>query len=173
MTHPLRKTSYPWIPSILITWIRLHFPVQSPSLKSKSLTQFRVTGVFPGAQVSRVGASEGENTLMLLAPESSVRLGLQGHAFPSSISPWRVSWVSGSLSLWPDRTRRCLVVQMVKNSPAVQETWIWSWVGKIHWRRAWQPTPVFLPGESHGQRSLAGYSLWDHKELGMTEWLST
>ena len=32
------------------------------------------------------------------------------------------------------------------------------WVGKIPWRRAWQPTPVFLPGESHGQRSLVGYS---------------
>ena len=32
------------------------------------------------------------------------------------------------------------------------------WVGKISWRRAWQPTPVFLPGEAHGQRSLAGYS---------------
>ena len=32
------------------------------------------------------------------------------------------------------------------------------WVGKISWRRAWQPTPIFLPGESHGQRSLAGYS---------------
>ena len=32
------------------------------------------------------------------------------------------------------------------------------WVGKIPWRRAWQPTPVFLPGESHGHRSLAGYS---------------
>ena len=32
------------------------------------------------------------------------------------------------------------------------------WVGKIPWRRAWQPTPVFLPGGSHGQRSLAGYS---------------
>ena len=31
------------------------------------------------------------------------------------------------------------------------------WVRKIPWRRAWQPTPVFLPGESHGQRSLAGY----------------
>ena len=31
------------------------------------------------------------------------------------------------------------------------------WVGKIHWRRKWQPTPVFLPGESHGQRSLTGY----------------
>ena len=34
------------------------------------------------------------------------------------------------------------------------------WVRKIPWRRAWQPTPVFLPGESHGQRSLAGYSPW-------------
>ena len=38
------------------------------------------------------------------------------------------------------------------------------WVGKIPWRRKWQPTPVFLPGESHGQRSLAGYSPWDHKK---------
>ena len=38
-----------------------------------------------------------------------------------------------------------------------------SWVEKIPWRRKWQPTPVFLPGESHGQRSLTGYSLWGHK----------
>ena len=44
-----------------------------------------------------------------------------------------------------------------------------TWVGKIPWRRAWQPTPVFLPGESHGQRSLVGYSPWSHKELDMTE----
>ena len=36
-------------------------------------------------------------------------------------------------------------------------------------RRAWQPTPVFLPGESHGQKSLAGYSPWSHKELDTTE----
>ena len=46
------------------------------------------------------------------------------------------------------------------------------WVGKISWRRAWQPTPVFLPGKSHGQRYLAGYSLWDHIELDMTELLT-
>ena len=43
------------------------------------------------------------------------------------------------------------------------------WVGKIFWRRAWQPTPVFLPGESHGQRSLTGYSPWGHKESETTE----
>ena len=38
------------------------------------------------------------------------------------------------------------------------------WVGKIPWRRAWQPTVVFLPGESHGQRSLAGYSPRGYEE---------
>ena len=42
------------------------------------------------------------------------------------------------------------------------------WVGKIPWRRKWQSTPVFLPGESHGQRSLAGYSSWDPKESNTT-----
>ena len=40
------------------------------------------------------------------------------------------------------------------------------------WRRKRQPTPVFLPGESHRQRSLAGYSPWGHKVLDMTEWLT-
>jgi len=43
------------------------------------------------------------------------------------------------------------------------------WVGKIPWRRAWQPTPVFLPGEFHGQRSLVGYSLKGCKEVDTTE----
>ena len=47
--------------------------------------------------------------------------------------------------------------------------WFDLWVGKIPWRRAWQPTPVFLPGELHGQRSLAGYSPQDCKESDMTE----
>ena len=47
------------------------------------------------------------------------------------------------------------------------------WVRKIPWRRKWQPTPVFLPGESHGQRILAGYSPWGQKESDTTEQLST
>ena len=47
------------------------------------------------------------------------------------------------------------------------------WVGKVPWRREWQPTPVFLPRESHGQRSLAGYySPWGCKELDTTEQLT-
>ena len=43
------------------------------------------------------------------------------------------------------------------------------WVVKNPWRRVQQPTPVFSPGESHGQRSLVGYSSWDCKELDMIE----
>jgi len=46
------------------------------------------------------------------------------------------------------------------------------WVRKIPWRRAWQPTPVYLPGESHGQRSLAGYSKWGHEKSDTTKWLN-
>ena len=43
----------------------------------------------------------------------------------------------------------------------------------VAWRRKWQPTSVFLPGESQGQRSLVGYSPWGHKESDTTERLST
>ena len=43
------------------------------------------------------------------------------------------------------------------------------WVRKIPWRRKWQPTPLFLPGESHGRWNLAGYSPWGRKELDTTE----
>ena len=55
--------------------------------------------------------------------------------------------------------------------------WIWKWPKKLWlkakvWRRKWQSTPVFLPGESHGQRSLVGYCSWGHKEPDTTEWLS-
>ena len=46
------------------------------------------------------------------------------------------------------------------------------WVWKIPWRRKWQPTPVPLPGKSHGQRSLVGYSPWGRKESDTTERLS-
>ena len=46
-------------------------------------------------------------------------------------------------------------------------------VRKIPWRREWQPTPLFLPGQFHGQRSLVGYSAWGRKVLDMTEWLNT
>ena len=61
---------------------------------------------------------------------------------------------------------------MVKNPPKMQkpkETQFDSWVRKILWRRKWQPTPVFTPGKSHGQRSPVGYSPWGCKESDTIE----
>ena len=52
----------------------------------------------------------------------------------------------------------------------MKETWVWSLGLKDPWRRKWQPTPVFLPRKSHGQRSLMGYSQWCRKD---SAWLST
>ena len=59
-----------------------------------------------------------------------------------------------------------LVAQIVKNLPAMWETQVQSQ------RREWLPTPGFLPGEFHGQRSLVGYSPWGYQESDMTERLT-
>ena len=62
---------------------------------------------------------------------------------------------------------------MIKNLPAMQETRVWSLDREDPLEKGMaNRTPVFLPGKSHGQRSLAGYSPWGHKELDMTEWLT-
>ena len=62
---------------------------------------------------------------------------------------------------------------VIENTPAnTRDAGDWGfdpWVGKIPWRRAWQLTPIFLPGEFHGQRSLAGYSPSGCKESDTTE----
>ena len=84
---------------------------------------------------------------------------------PRSMIPWDVMWclskhlkLSGPSGKGP--TRQCRRHKRHGFNP---------WVGKIPWRRKWQPIPVFLPGESHGQRSMAGYSPWGRKELDTTE----
>ena len=60
------------------------------------------------------------------------------------------------------------MAQVEKNLPAVFD----PWVGKMSLRWKRQATPVLLPGEFHGQRSLVGYSKWDRKESDMTERLT-
>ena len=61
---------------------------------------------------------------------------------------------------------------VVKNLPAMQKTKVWS----LHWEnpcsKKWQPTPVFLPGKSQGQRSLAGHSSWSHRDLETRQYQS-
>ena len=65
------------------------------------------------------------------------------------------------------------MAQLVKNLSAQfrrhKRCGLDPWVRTIPWRRKWQPTPVFLPRKSHGQRSLVGYSPWGHKESDTTE----
>ena len=67
------------------------------------------------------------------------------------------------LLLWLRWSQICLQCRRPRFDP-----WVWE----IPWRRKWQITPVFLPGKSHEHRSLAGYSLWGHKESDTTEWLA-
>ena len=81
--------------------------------------------------------------------------------------------VSSYCTYLAGKLRTSLVAQRIKCLPAMQKTGFDPWVGKIPWRRKWQPTPVFLRGESHGLKSLAGYSPRDHKESDMTERLHT
>ena len=81
-----------------------------------------------------------------------------------------------SLDLWKDFSQlrgsgASLVAQEVKCLPAMRETRVRSQVGKIPWRKKWQPTPVLLPGKFHGWSSLVGYNPWDHKESDTTEQL--
>ena len=62
-----------------------------------------------------------------------------------------------------------LVKSLPANARDIKRWRFSSQVRKILWRRKWQPPPVLLSGESHGQRSLLGYSPWGPRELNMTE----
>ena len=65
------------------------------------------------------------------------------------------------------------VMLVVKNPPAnagdYKRHMFDPWVGTVPWSKKWHPTPVYLPGESHGQKRLAGYSPWGCTESDMTE----
>ena len=69
-----------------------------------------------------------------------------------------IEWLTLSIC-----TEASLVAQWQKVCGQFRRHRSHPWVGKIPWRREWQPTPVFLPGESCGQRSLVGYSPWGHR----------
>ena len=73
--------------------------------------------------------------------------------------PWVSQWPG---MIWITAFRSVMVVQMVKNPPAMQETQVQSLGWKSPWRRAWQPTPISLLRKCYGQRSLVGS--WSHRE---------
>ena len=101
---------------------------------------------FSGSSVGKESACNAGDPDLIPGSGKSPREGI-GYSF-------QYSWTS-------------LVAQLVKNVPTCRRTGFNPWVGKIPWRREWQPTPIFLPGES-----LVGYSPQGHKELDTTEWLT-
>ena len=76
---------------------------------------------------------------------------------------WLVGGVCKEIVLFNRVVGASLVDKTVKNLPAMQETWVQSLGWEDSWKREWQPTPVFLPGEFHGQRSLVGCIPWGHR----------
>ena len=86
------------------------------------------------------------------------------HQAPLSKGFSRQEYWSGLLCPSP-----CLSHEGSLNGVKCRRPGLDPWVGKISWRREWQPTPVFLPGESLGQKSLEGCSPWGCKEADTTE----
>ena len=76
----------------------------------------------------------------------------------SSILAWTLPWMEEPARLQSMGSRR------VRHDRATSL----SFFTLMHWKRTWLPTPVFLPGEFHGQRSLVGYSPWGHKEFPLS-----
>ena len=108
---------------------------------------------------------------------------------PSRINKKKHIWLYQSKTVEKERQRKILKIAIEKGKTTGVPWWLsgkesacqyrkhWRsrldpWVGKIPWRRKWQPTPIFLPGKFHGCRSLAGYNPWGCKESDMTEQLT-
>ena len=95
--------------------------------------------------------------------------------FPQSLKPW-ISITSPSLSqitlMWTNNQEAKYILGFPRGSDGKESACTAGDPGSIPWGRKWQPTPVFLPGEFHGQRSLAGYSPWGRKEQDTTEQLT-
>ena len=136
--------------------VLIHLYLYLPGFVYHLLVAFRTSNAFSvglykqqGFPDSSVGKESACN-----AGDSGSNPGLGRSAGEVIGYPLQYSWAS-------------LVAQLAKNPPAMQETWVDPWVGKVLWRRERLPTSVFWPGEFHRL-----YSPWGHKELDMTERLS-
>ena len=108
---------------------------------------------FLGLQIQET-ASQVALRELLWGGKGGARLHRSSATKGSSLNIKRLLWIKGKPTC---QCRRC---KRLKFDP---------WVAKILWRRKWQPTPVFFPEKSHGQRNLTGYSPWGCKELDATE----
>ena len=91
------------------------------------------------------------------------------HAGYTDMWPLAISQGEFQYTLFYTKPKASLVAQMVKNLPAMQETWVQCLGWEDTLEKVMSLNPVFLPGGFQGQKSLVGYSPWGHKELDMTE----
>ena len=124
----------------------------SPSNKYSGLISFRMDG------------------LDLLAVQGTLKSLLQHHSSKASIL-WRSVFFMVQLS-HPYMTIGKSIALTTWTFPGKVMSLVFSMLSRLVWRMKWHPTPVFLPGELHGQGSLAGYSPWGHKELDIIEQLT-
>ena len=154
------------LPSSAIFWKSLSRIGVSSSLNFWQNSAVKPSGpglLFAGRFLITVSISE--HRLQTRGLSSSGLVALR-HTEPSQTRyQTHVSCLSRQMLKW---------ASLVKNLPSVQcrKSKCDPWFGKVPWRRKWQPTPVFLPGEFHGQRSLVGYSSWGCKESDTTKQLT-
>ena len=123
-------------------------------------------------ETSQTGKSiETESRLGVAREQGTGGVGSDRDQVPVTLWGW---WECSGSKSGGIHTGGFLGGSVVKNMPAneadTRDTGSVPELGRsIHWRRKWQPTPMFLSGKSHGQRSLAGYSPWGRKESDTTE----
>ena len=115
--------------------------------------------------------ASGSSPVSLLFASGDQSIRASASVFPMNIKDWFPLGLTGLISLLSKRLSRVFSSTSVrKHQFFITQPSLEMALGL--WKRKWQPTPLFLPGEFHGQRSLAGYSTWDHKKLDTTERLS-
>ena len=107
-----------------------------------------------------------ETRVCSMGPEYPLEKEMATH---SSTLAWKIPWTEEPGRLWSMGSKRAGHDFTFTFTFHCRGHRFDPWLRKIRWRRRWQPTPVFLPGESHGQRSIRGYSPWGCKESKMAE----
>ena len=113
-----------------------------------------------------------ERTVLVIERHLLTHIQLKNPAFPWGLKAFQSFYFSNLYPmLFPlsamvgsrSRSRASLIAKSVKSLPAMQQTQVQFLGQEDPLENKWQPSPIFLPGKSHGQRSLAGYCLWGHK----------
>ena len=134
---------------------------------SDFLSEIQKTGLERVSQIQELASLKwlGDSKLVLPSGSFNLEPGKEECQSHSSFSLWIFSSALGTKGFPSDSVVKESACQYRRHGRCGFN----PWVRKMAWKRKWQPTPVFLPGKSHGQRSLVGYCPWGCKELDVTD----